>query len=337
MTGQVNAVAWLGWFVAVVILPLTSRNPVYLALLLLIVLMTFLTLPNTSGRANPWRYFAYIGSGVALLSILFNVLTVHVGDRVFATLPEWLPIIGGNLTVNALVYGAISATAISAVLFAASTFNSAVRHADLVRMLPGSLSRAGVAIGIALLFVPQTIASARDIYDAQRARGHYFRGIGDARAFVVPLLSTGMERALMLSEALEVRGFGASAAIVQPARWRGPLILAAVACTGVALFLIGTGNYPGGMAAIVAGGGLLLVASPSTARRTRYRSTAWTAPSIVVIAASTTSALVLLFGRTITNLHLGYDTFPRIDVPGFAPVAGVAILLLMTPAMVNRP
>ena len=111
MSGELNAVAWTLWFGAVIVVPLTSRNPFYLGLLLLVVLTVFLTLPRTAGRSNPWRLFAYVGSGVALLSVGFNVLTVHIGDRQFASLPERLPIIGGPLPVKALVYGVISAMA----------------------------------------------------------------------------------------------------------------------------------------------------------------------------------------------------------------------------------
>ena len=335
MSGDINAVAWTLWFLAVVVLPLTSRNPLYLALLLAVVLVVFFTLPRKAGQTSAWRLFAYIGSGVAALSIAFNVLTVHVGDRVFATLPQWLPIIGGPLTLNALLYGVISAMAIATVLFAAATFNTAVRHADLVRLMPGTLSRFGVAAGIALLFVPQTISAARDIYDAQRARGHYFRGVRDARAFVVPLLSTGLERALLLSEALETRGFGSSAIAVQRSTRSRLSMLAAGISLMISLVAVGFGFYTTGMAALAAAGAFALYGSPSRNRRTRYRETIWNAPSLTVSAVSALSIAVLLFGRIFVELHLRYDTFPRIEPPGFATLAGAAIVCLIVPALVR--
>ncbi len=337
MSGELNVVAWTAWFLAVMVLPLTSRNPLYLLLLLVVVLVVFFTLPRRAGTTNAWRLFAYIGSSVAILSIGFNVLTVHVGDREFARLPDWLPIIGGPLTINALVYGVISATAISAVLFAAATYNSAIRHADLVRLFPGSLSRFGVGAGIALLFVPQTIATARDVYDAQRARGHTFRRAGDARAYIVPLLSTGLERAMLLSEALETRGFGSSAiAHRQSSVHRAMLVCAALALL-VALFAIGRGSLVAGMLAMLLAGGVALQAAPATSPRTRYRSIHWNRPSIGITTVAVASMTTLLFGRAVTELHLAYDTFPRISTPEIAPIAGVAILLLILPALVKQP
>lgn len=337
MTGEVNVVAWTAWLLAVMVLPLTSRNPLYLLLLLVVVLMVFFTLPRKAGTTSAWRLFAYIGSSVAVLSIGFNVLTVHAGDREFARLPEWLPIIGGPLTVNALVYGIISATAISAVLFAAATYNSAIRHADLVRLFPGSLSRFGVGAGIALLFVPQTITTARDVYDAQRARGHSFRRPGDARAYIVPLLSTGLERAMLLSEALETRGFGSSAVATRPTTLRRTMLALAAVTLLVALFAIGRGSLIVGMLAMVIAGILALSAAPESSHRTRYRPLQWNRPSIVVAGIAILSMLTLLFGRAVTELHLAYDTFPRIDAPEIAPVAGVAVLLLVLPALVRQP
>lgn len=336
MTGRLNAVAWVLWFVAIAIVPLTSRNPLYLTLVFMVVLTVFFSLPHKSGQTSAWRLFAYIGSGVATLSIGFNVLTVHVGNRQFARLPDALPIVGGPLTVNALVYGSISALAIASVLFGAATFNSAVRHADLVRLLPGSLSRFGVAAGVALLFVPHTIAAGREIYDAQRARGHYFRGPGDVRAFVVPLLSISLERALLLSEALETRGFGASAIAQPPARRAALLTLGAAACVILALVTLGSGAYPLGVALLATGAGLALGSSTAGTRRTRLHSIEWTGASLLVAIASGMAILVLLFGRAVTDLKLTYDTFPRIDAPGFSFAAGVAIVLLVLPALVTR-
>lgn len=337
MTGEVNVVAWTAWFLAVMVLPLTSRNPLYLLLLLVVVLVVFFTLPRRADTSSAWRLFAYIGSTVAILSIGFNVLTVHAGDREFARLPDWLPIIGGPLTINALVYGIISATAISAVLFAAATFNSAIRHSDLVRLFPGSLSRFGVGAGIALLFVPQTIATARDVYDAQRARGHNFRRPGDARAYIVPLLSTGLERAMLLSEALETRGFGNSAVPTRPATLRRAMFALAALTLLMALFAIGRGSLVAGMPALAIAGVLALSAAPQSSNRTRYRPLQWNRSSMVVAGMAGISMLTLLFARAVIELHLAYDTFPRIDAPEIAPVAGIAILFLVIPALVQHP
>lgn len=338
MSGQrapsrVNAAAWLAWFVGAAAIPLVSRNPLYLGLILLVVIVVHLAVTGGSEGDTTWRLFAYVGSVVASLSIGFNVLTVHAGNRIFGHIPEWVPIAGGDLTWNALVYGVASALAISSLLFAAATFNTAVRHGDLIRLMPASLSRLGIAGTIAISFVPQTIAAGRDIYDAQRSRGYQFRGLRDARSLIVPLLATGIERAVVLSEALETRGFGAPATR-QPDSNRNPVFALAFLALVLSLAALATGRL------LIAGIGLVIAllllaaATRGTAQRTRYRPLQWNTASVIVVLASLAPVLTLT-AHFATGLSLSYEPFPRLPMPEFAPAAGASILMLLTPALVD--
>jgi energy-coupling factor transport system permease protein len=329
---QINAVAWLLWLCGVVALPLISRNPLYLSLVLLATIVVYLSLPRRGPTARAWRLFALIGVTLAVISIGFNVLTVHVGDRTFATLPEALPIIGGKLTWNAFVYGVVRALAIAALLIGATAFNTAVRHGDLVRLMPGSLARLGIAGSIALTMVPQTIAAGRDIIDAQRARGHRVRGVRDAGSIVVPLLSVGMERALTLSEALEVRGFGASSTAVAP---HGPLaFLPAFAGLVAALVALGLGQMWLGLLALAVTLLLAAQAAPRATRRTRLRGTRWNRASLAVAAGAVATLLVLFSAGAFLGISFAWEPFPRLVAPEFDPLIGAAVFGLLVPAVV---
>lgn len=330
----INPAAWLLWLVGVAAVPIVTRNPFYLALDLLVVVVVYLALPRRSGAARAWRLFVTIGLTLAALSIGFNVLTVHVGDRVFARIPEVVPIVGGKLTWNALAYGTLSALALAALLIAAAAFNTAIRPGDLIRLLPNSYASLGIAGSIAMTMVPQTIAAGRDIFDAQRARGHRFRGLRDAPSLVVPLLGTGLERAMTLSEALETRGFGASAsatATAQPTR-RWPL-LAASGCFLLSLALLGYGQLAGGLLALGAGVFAAFRAAPLRNQRTRFREMAWSTASVVVAGVGLLCPLTLALVPAITSASLAYDPFPTLVTPEFHPVAGVAIVLLAAPTL----
>lgn len=330
MVQDVNALAWLLWFVGAAAIPLVSRNPLYLTLNLTIVMVVHLARPPASGAAGAWRLFAYIGSVVAAFSIGFNVLTVHVGDRVFAELPDWLPVVGGPLTVNALVYGVCSALAISTLLFAAATFNSAVRHGDLIRLLPSSFARLGLAGSIAITFVPQMIAAGRDIYDAQRARGVQFRSARDATGLLLPLLATGMERAVALSEALETRGFGQSAVVTAHGPRRALLLTLAIGLLLGALALLALGWLLLGLLAIAGALGAALLAVPAGRRRSRYRPLAWNHASLTV-AVGAAGPLILFVISLGGGIDLRFEPFPRLQAPPFSPLVGL-LLGLLAPA-----
>lgn len=328
----INAVAWLLWLSASVALPLVSRNPLYLGLALLVAGVVYLSLPRSGTTARAWRLFVLVGLSLTALSVVFNVLTVHVGEAAFAELPAWLPIIGGKLTWNAFAYGLVRALAIAVLLVSAGAFNTAVRHGDLVRLLPGSLARLGIAGNIALTMVPQTVAAGKDIIDAQRTRGVRLDGARAAGSIIVPLLSVGLERAITLSEALEVRGFGASVEVPESAARRWWLVPAAVALI-VALAALGLGRLWLGMLALGVALALALRSAPGGMQRTRLRKVQWSRASAVVAGGAVFTLTLLLVGTLLLGESLAWDPFPRLVAPAFSPVIGVALLGLLVPAV----
>lgn len=328
-----NPLAWLGWLAGIAAVPLVTRNPLYLTLALLVAVVVYAAIPRRGGAARAWRLFVTVGVSLAALSVAFNVLTVHSGDRVFAELPAGLPIVGGPLTWNAFAYGIVSALAISTLLIAAAAFNTAVRHADLIRLLPAGIAGLGIAGSLAITLVPQSIAAARDIWDAQRARGHRFRGPRDAGGLLVPLLAVALERAMTLAEALETRGFGASAA--DPAwdggRSRLPLVVAALFFI-LALALLGVGLVAFGLAVLALGVLVALRGGRGRVRRSRYRTLAWSLPSVVVLAGVGLALASLALVPALTGASLAWDAFPRLVAPAFDPLVGAGIVLLALPA-----
>ncbi|HOA92648.1 MAG TPA: acetate--CoA ligase family protein, partial [Quisquiliibacterium sp.] len=113
------------------------------------------------------------------------------------------------------------------------------------------LHQAGVVSSIALTFVPQLIVSARDIREAQRIRGHRFRGRRDMLPLIVPLLTMALERAIGLAESMESRGFGDGTA--EGHRHRG-VLLSGLLLTGLALRMYWAQRPLWGIVMLAAGG-----------------------------------------------------------------------------------
>ena len=116
--------------------------------------------------------------------------------------------VGGPITLEVVIAGAVSGLMLLTILVVFAAFNSVVDHYQLLRATPAFLFQAGVIISIAITFVPQMVISAREIRQAQRIRGHRFRGIRDLLPLVIPLLANSLERAIQLAETMEARGFG---------------------------------------------------------------------------------------------------------------------------------
>ena len=105
--------------------------------------------------------FVKIGIFFFALAIPFNALSIHIGQIILFRLPSSWPIIGGPITLEAIIAGAVSGLALFTILVVFAAFNAVVDHYQLLRATPAFLFQAGVIISIAITFVPQMVLSAR--------------------------------------------------------------------------------------------------------------------------------------------------------------------------------
>ena len=333
---------WVLWLVAAAVPAFVMRNPLYLALLLGDAWLLYTTLGRTTPIGSSWGSFVKLGVLLFALAIPFNALSIHIGQIVLFTLPENWPIIGGPITLEAVIAGAVSGLALLTILFIFAAFNAVVDHYQLLRATPSFLFQAGVVISIAITFVPQMVISAREIRQAQRIRGHRFRGLRDLLPLVIPLLANSLERSIQLAETMEARGFGS--ALSPPTRRRALMsqlgLLAALVGVLVGLSLLAF--YQGGRVwawLLVVTGIIGLLAffafQGRQVKRTRYRRQSWHAPDTAVAVASAISLAIVIAVRLTAPDSLFYSPYPpNLLLPAFDPLVGAALLLLAMPAIV---
>ena len=335
-----HPMTWLLWLAAAVVPTLATRNPLYLIILLLTIAIVYLALGTRSPLAASWGLFLRAGLLLWGTTFVFDTLTAHYGATVLFSLPRHWPVIGGRITLEAAVFGATSGLALVTLLLVFATFNALVDHHRLLRLLPPSLYQAGVVASIAMTFVPSTAASLKDIREAQAVRGHRFRGLRDLLPLFVPLVTSGLERAIQLAEAMEARGFSR---VVTPAQASSrlrklALTLAILAC-GIALFGYSywrPGRWPA-LALLAAGLALLLFTLCRMGRgtgRTRYRRELWRRRDTVVGVASGAVLATFLALLVLSPKVLAYPVYPRVNWPPFEPLVGLALLPLLAPALV---
>ncbi len=323
--------AWLVWLLSASVLTLTTRNPLYL----LIILLSALIVRNTCGedqlmRLSFWRLSLVILS----FSILFNFLLVHIGQTPILRLPQELWLIGGPLTLEAIIYGATSALILITLLAVFLTFNSLVPASDLVFLAPEAFSNVGIVVLIAVSYVPETLAQFERIREAQALRGHRIRGLRDWQPVIIPLLIGGLERSINLAETMVARGYGATRDEQLSPRTKLLLLIGLLLIfVGwlISIWTAGPGWVPvlmGGILFI-----LVLVELGSKARRTKYRSTQWKAKDWILIIVSVLPVmLVLLPFPRVDYSSLAYSPYPQASMPLFDPFIGLALILLVTPA-----
>lgn len=325
---SLDARAWLAWAGAAGALAMLTRNPLYALLLLLVARLVDAACGQPHrGLEIPWTRLAL---AVLLLATLFNALLVHAGETVLARLPTSWPLIGGIVTVEALVYGLTTGLVLLALLAIFVAFNHIVPVSDLVRLAPRAFHDLGVVMLVAVTYVPETARHLAQVREAQAIRGHQIRGLRDWRPLLVPLLVGGMERAMGLAEAMVARGYGATSG-----RRQQPAMLAGLAA-GLLLLLTGwllaLWQGSAGWLLFVAGAALLaalLWRQGRTVAHTHYRPQSWQPADSLLVLASLVSLGLAIWQR---DSLLGYTPYPLVQLPPFAPIAGGALLLLALPA-----
>ena len=334
--------SWIVWLIAAAVPAFTLRNPLYLIMVLGAAWIVYTALGRATPMGSSWASFVKLGILLFALTVPFNALSMHAGQIVLFRLPAGWPIVGGPITLEAIIAGAVNGLALLTILVVFAAFNAVVDHYQLLQSTPSFLFQAGVVVSIAITFVPQMVLGAKEIRQAQRIRGHRFRGIRDLLPLVIPLLSNGLERAIQLAETMEARGFGST---VDPLSRRQSILsqietLVALAglLVGLSVLAFSPGNRAlGWVLASLGVAGLLAILGLQGRRvqRSRYRRPHWRARDTVVAVASATLLAVVVAAKLAAPELLYYSPYPPNPLlPSFNLWVGAALLLLALPALV---
>ena len=338
-----NTLAWLIWALSAAVATLLIRNPLYLAVIALGAWLVYLAVGQGQSVAHSWTGLIKLGAVVWLLAIPFNALMLHQGTHILFRLPGNWPLVGGAITLEAVLYGVVSGFALWTLLLVFVGFNVAVDASQLLRLMPPFLYQAGVVTSIAVTFMPQMLSSATEIREAQQVRGHRFRGWRDFLPLVMPLLTTSFERAIQLAESMESRGFGGQLAEMSARQSNGVRLTMLL---GLALLLGGL-LVRSFWASISWLGVLLMICAAlmllcafywfgRRVRRSHYRRGRWRRADAAIVVVSLLVLATTLLVRAANRLSLAYYPFPPYSlVPEFNPWIGATLVLLSLPGLLS--
>jgi energy-coupling factor transport system permease protein len=330
------------WLTGVLVVLSVTRNPLYLALALGCVGVTLASLRRASESLLPMPVSPVrFGLLVVALSALFNAATAHVGRGVLVRLPEVLPLIGGPVTLEALVFGALNGLVLTGIYTAFVVLNQALPVRSLVRFIPRAFSPVAVVVSIALSFAPTTLRNFQQIREAQAIRGHRVRGLRDWLPLFLPLLVGGLKRALQLAEAMTARGFASTGERIQTPGPRLVIVAGLIALLIGWLLRLVWRQEAVGLALMVLGGALVVAALWIMGRRvprTTYRVERWQVQdSLVILGAAVATAAFLVALPGLDRRSIFYYPYPALSWPRFDPLIGVALLGLLVPAALRLP
>jgi energy-coupling factor transport system permease protein len=336
--------AWWLWAAAMAYSAMRTTSPI---LLLEIAAVTAFVAAARRGSA-PWArsYGLLLKLGLVtitvtvLLQALIGVrLPGHVLFRLPSVpLPSWAAglTLGGPVTGEAMLNAFVTGLRLAVLLACFGAANAVAHPARLVRILPAALYEVGVAVVVAMTFVPQLAESAVRVRAAQRMRGRPAAGLSGLRGIAVPVLEEALDRAIALAASMDSRGYGRRAALPAAARrvGAGGLLLGLGAAVVGTYQIIGGGGRLG--SALLAGGALIattaVLAAGRRVRRSRYRPDPWAAPEW--LTAGSGLAVALAFQAVVHDpLGAGVPlSWPHVPLLPFA-----AVLLGVLPAVLTPP
>jgi len=346
---------WLLWLLAGGSAALLTRNPLYLLTALIAVGFLFAALlrrqrghdPGAAAHARPraWLPILKLALILWLFTTLFNAFTVHLGDRVLLRLPAAWPLVGGPITLEALMFGFVTGLSFVLLILIFAAFNSAVSPHTLLRLTPAFAYHVAVIVAIAISFIPQTLIAWQELNEAQRLRGQQRRGLADWRPLFISLLAVGLDRAIQLAESMDARGFGGAIAGQTPRQrlHMGLTLAASLLLLLIGLLLRAFAAAPVWAGSASLGAGALLLAlvlrrQGQRVRRSNYRRWLWRRRDSVAAAAAGLLLTLLLLLTWLAPRSLFYYPYPPYPLlPDFEPLLGIAFALLITPALLAPP
>ncbi|HEV3094602.1 MAG TPA: energy-coupling factor transporter transmembrane component T [Solirubrobacteraceae bacterium] len=192
------------WAVALALAALASGSPIVLSLVLAAILAAgvFAGVGRQLGRS------LRVAAIVAVPIVAVNVLVSREGLTVFARLGDLGPFGQGDLTVEALVYGATIALKVTILMGATTLASLAVDPDELLRGARRLSFRSALTASLATRMLPVLAGDGRRLAEAQRTRPEDGTGGVRARARLVSaVVASSLDRALDVAATLELRGF----------------------------------------------------------------------------------------------------------------------------------
>jgi energy-coupling factor transport system permease protein len=206
------ASAWVGALIAATLL---SESPVVLGALLLGVFGAGAGAGLGHELARTLRTVLI----VAIPIVLVNVLVYHEGLTVFARLGDLGPFGQGDLTVEALVYGAVIALKVGLLMLVTTLASLAIDPDELLAVFRRRSFRSALTASLATRMIGVLSADSQRLAEAQRTRpGGAAKGARARVRLLSAIVGSSLDRSMDVAATLELRGF----AIGTPRGGRAP-------------------------------------------------------------------------------------------------------------------
>ncbi len=341
-TATMHSTAWMAWVTMVMVVALTTTNPLYLVLVLLSIVLVAVVAPKNGVGTASLRAMALFGIIMVALSVFVATINGNYGDHIMFTMPgpqipSWLGglKLGGPVTAEAFIGSLVRSLAAFCVFMGFAVYSASVSVQRVVRATPAALFHLGLIVTIGLTLLPASIEDLRRIREMQALRGTPPR-LRALPGLVVPAIIGGLERAMRLAEAMEARGVASADARPSTSSRLLSLLPAPLILVALWLWFYAPGwRLLAGGCFLAAGFTLVLWARTLSraSKRTRLHDEPIPAGDRIVIAASIAVASIAFVSRQLDLFALNYNPFLNFGWPTFSAAGALLAMAVALPAI----
>lgn len=192
------------YFVCVSLVVMLFHDPVVVSLSLAGGVLTFVLV--CAGREK--SAVRHVSSAlVFLVSTMINPIVSHNGATVLLVIND------APITLEALLYGAVSAGGLCAVLYWFYSFSRIMTSERLLYVFSLLSPRVALVLSMTLRYVPMMLRQRRRISDARRVMGAYkddsiVASLRESTATLSALLTWSLENGIITADSMAARGYG---------------------------------------------------------------------------------------------------------------------------------
>jgi energy-coupling factor transport system permease protein len=340
-----HALTWTVWAAAAAICVESAPSAAYCTVVLLVCTLVVEWCGRRSALSRAYWLFVALGAAFGMVRVVITALTTHTGVPLFRlpialTLPKLLGgfTVGGPVAREVVLQSLAEAYTITVFIAVFAAWNAVVSHHEALRAVPRAFHEPALILTVAIAFVPSTLAALRAVREAERARtGGAARRRGALRRRALPVLETGLERAMSLAESMDARGLG-HAPPLRAERTSGWCALGSLMAAGGALVALVSRASAAAVVLFVAAGalaGAALAAGARAQRSSRYRPRSLTALDGIVMALSALAPVAVVIAAASGDASLHWAP-GRLELPPVHLAILLSLAALVAPLLAAR-
>jgi energy-coupling factor transport system permease protein len=336
--------AWWLWALALALAASRTTNPFLLLLIVTVAGIVVYRRRPDAPWARSFSFFLALGALIIVIRVVAQAIlgasfgTVLVLDLPSVQLPTFMAglTLGGPVYLESLLGALYDGMRLATIIACVGAANSLASPTRLLKSVPAALYEVGVAVVVAVSFVPRLVEHVVSTRQTRKLRGRTTRGVRAVAGSAVPVLHGALESSVVLAAAMDSRGYGRRAPVsAMNRRTTSAAVLIGLVCVVIGSY----GLLSPGVPAVVAFSFISLGILGSVAglwwagksrTRTVYRPDPWWLPEWLLAASATGVVVAFIYVGNTFPAQLNTSTMPP-AIPALPILCLIALLAAATP------